>query len=134
MLISQFYPCALCQTILLAQVHSCTLQYDKLSSLLNPTLRLFVKLTIILAQVRSCFFLIKYPLCLGYFFYFLLNSPPCSEKRQIVIRVRPHTHFCLGSEIWNWSENFVSLWSEKKPDFTWFISMQDTKNLKRKWR
>ncbi len=50
----------------------------------------------------------------------------------IYSRVRPH--FCFGSEIWNWSENFVSLGSEKKPDFTWFTSMQNTKNLKQNRR
>jgi hypothetical protein len=34
---------------------------------------------------------------------------------MVGIRVRPHFRF--GSEIWNWSENFVSLGSEKK---AWF--------------
>ncbi len=51
---------------------------------------------------------------------------------MVCTRVRPHFRF--GSEIWNWRENFVSLRSEKKPDFTWFTSMRNTKNLKRKWR
>jgi hypothetical protein len=36
-------------------------------------------------------------------------------KHWISIRVRPHFRF--GSQIWNWSENFVSLRSEKK---AWF--------------
>ncbi len=35
--------------------------------------------------------------------------------RCVLTRVRPHFRF--GSEIWNWSENFVSLRSEKK---AWF--------------
>ncbi len=38
------------------------------------------------------------------------------QKYQIVRR-RVHPHFRFGSEIWNWSENFASLGSEKK---AWF--------------
>ncbi len=39
-----------------------------------------------------------------------------SERRNNV-RYRVHPRFCFGSENWNWSENFVSLGSEKK---AWF--------------
>jgi hypothetical protein len=37
---------------------------------------------------------------------------------SLCARVRPHFRF--GSEIWNWSENFVSLGSEKKASFHMF--------------
>jgi hypothetical protein len=53
------------------------------------------------------------------------------EDFSICHRCRVRPHFRFGSEIWNWSENFVS---QKKPDFTWFTSMRNTKNLKRKQR
>ncbi len=46
---------------------------------------------------------------------------------QHMVRSRVRPHFCFGSKIWNWSENFVSLRSQKKPDFTWFTSMQNIK-------
>jgi hypothetical protein len=59
-------------------------------------------------------------------------SPARMSVNVSLTRVRPHFRF--GSEIWNWSENFVSLGSEKKPDFTWFTSMWNTINLKRKRR
>jgi hypothetical protein len=36
-------------------------------------------------------------------------------QKSVLTKVRPHFRF--GSEIWNWSENFVLLGSEKK---TWF--------------
>ncbi len=45
-------------------------------------------------------------------------------------RVRPRFRF--GSENWNWSENFVSLGSEKKHDFACFTSKRNSKNPKRK--
>ena len=38
-----------------------------------------------------------------------------SDLFNLWIRVRPHFRF--GSEIWNWSENFISLGSEKN---AWF--------------
>jgi hypothetical protein len=42
-------------------------------------------------------------------------SADTTLNSAVGIRVRPH--FPFGSEIWNWSENFVSLGSEKK---AWF--------------
>ncbi len=50
-----------------------------------------------------------------------------AESSLAGTRVSPH--FCFGSEIWN-----LSLEGEKKPDFTWFTSMRNTKNLMQKWR
>ncbi len=46
------------------------------------------------------------------FFFFLKTW---HTQIGVLCRVRPHFRF--GSEIWNWSENFVSLRSEKK---VWF--------------
>ncbi len=63
---------------------------------------------------------------------YALGTMECGSFLCYGTRVRPHFRF--GSEIWNWSENFVLLGSEKKPNFTWFTSMRNTKNLKRKRR
>jgi hypothetical protein len=62
----------------------------------------------------------------------LLDEQNKKPVAMVCSRVRPHFRF--GSEIWNWSKNFVLLGSEKKPDLTWFTLMRNTKNLKPKRR
>ncbi len=42
---------------------------------------------------------------------------PQLREELIIVYTRVRPHFRFGNEIWNWSENFILLGSEKK---TWF--------------